>query len=67
VSGGGRVTLNVEMVLRETDKALLVLVDTLEVWVPKSIIDDDSECYSQKSGPGSLIVPEWFAEREGLS
>jgi hypothetical protein len=67
MSGGGRVTLEVTEVLRETDKALLVLVEEMEVWIPKSIIDDDSECYSKKSGPGDLIVPEWFAEREGLT
>ena len=61
------VALEVEKVLRETDKALLVLVEGMETWVPKSIIHDDSECYSLKSGPGEMLVPEWFAEKEGLS
>lgn len=61
------VTVTVEEVLAESDKALLVLVDGLECWIPKSLIDDDSECYSVRSGPGALIIPLWFADREGLS
>ena len=60
------VSISVEEVIRETDKALLVLVEGMETWVPKSLIDDDSECYSMKSGPGEMIVPLWFAEKEGL-
>jgi hypothetical protein len=59
--------LDVTEVLKETDKALLVVVEEMEVWVPKSIIDDESECYSMKSGPGVLIVPEWWATKEGLT
>jgi hypothetical protein len=67
MSAPGTVTVNVEEVLAESDKALLVLVDGLECWIPKSLIDDDSECYSVRSGPGPLIIPLWFADREGLS
>jgi hypothetical protein len=54
--------------IRETDKALLVRLDSdgEEHWMPKSVIDDDSECYSMKSGAGDLIVAAWFAAREGL-
>ena len=37
--------------LRETDKALMVWVDEeTEHWIPKSLIDDESEVYSMKSG-----------------
>ena len=61
------VTLQVDKVLRETDKALLVLCEGMETWVPKSLIHDDSECYSLKSGPGEMLVPTWWAEKEGLS
>jgi adenosyl cobinamide kinase/adenosyl cobinamide phosphate guanylyltransferase len=67
VSGDDHVTLQVDKVLAETDKALLVLVDEMETWVPKILIHDDSECYSMKSGPGEMLVPEWFARKEGLS
>jgi hypothetical protein len=53
--------------LRETDKALLVMRDDLtELWVPKSVIHDDSEVYSVRSGAGELFVEEWFAAKEGL-
>jgi hypothetical protein len=58
--------LQVDAVLRESDKALLVVIDEFEVWVPKSLIHDDSECYSMKSGPGTLIVPTWWARKEGV-
>ena len=50
-------------VLRETEKALLVLTDEgEEVWVPKSVVDEDSEVY-QKDDEGTLIVQEWFAKK----
>ena len=54
--------------LRQTDKALLVRLesDLEEHWIPQSVISDDSECYSMLSGPGTLIVQRWFAEKEGL-
>jgi hypothetical protein len=61
------ITIAVEEVLHETAKALLVRVDEVEVWVPKSLIGEDSECYSQKSGPGDMIVPEWWARENGLT
>ena len=55
--------------IRQTAKALLVRLDAdlCEHWIPLSVIHDDSECYSMKSGPGDLIVERWFAEKEGLS
>lgn len=53
-------------VKHETDKALLVDIEGEEVWIPKSVIDDDSEVY--KSGTeGTLIIPEWFSKKNGLS
>jgi hypothetical protein len=54
--------------LRETERALLVVLesDGSERWVPKSVIDDDSECYSTRGGAGDLIVAQWWAEKEGL-
>jgi hypothetical protein len=52
--------------IRETDKALLCLIDGEEVWVPKSQIHDDSEVYSLENGDGMLIVTMWWAEQKGL-
>lgn len=55
--------------MRETRGALLVILelDGVQRWIPKSVIDNDSECYSVKSGPGDLIVSGWWAKKEGLS
>lgn len=34
-------------------------------WVPKSVIHDDSEVYKTNTD-GSLVVADWWAEKEGL-
>lgn len=53
--------------VRETEKALLVELETGEErWVPKSVVHDDSEVY-EEGGEGTLVVQEWWAEKEGLS
>jgi hypothetical protein len=50
----------------ETAKAIHVRFEDGKLqWIPKSIIDDDSEVY-EKGHEGTLIIPEWFALREGL-
>jgi hypothetical protein len=56
--------------IRETRKACLIRVPgtgkaPAEVWVPKSVIHDDSEVYKE-GDRGTLIVARWFAEKEGL-
>lgn len=53
------------LAIRETAKALLCIIDGDEVWIPKSVIDDDSEVY-QDGDEGDLVITEWFAEKEGL-
>lgn len=51
--------------LRETDKALYVDLGDKKTWIPKSLIHDDSEVW--KAGQsGTLVIPEWFALKEGL-
>lgn len=50
---------------RETDKALLCVIDGEEHWMPKSQIDDNSEVFSQDD-EGTLIVTEWIATQKGL-
>lgn len=54
-------------VLRVTDKALLVDLEGEEVWVPRSVIHDDSEVYSEKNGEGELVVALWWAEANGYA
>jgi len=55
--------------VRQTEEALLVRLDLdgEEHWVPQSCIDEDSECYSMKSGAGDLVVARWWAEKQGLA
>lgn len=51
--------------LRDTEKALLVLVGGREVWVPKSQIEDASEV-QEPGDVGVLMVPEWWAAQVDL-
>lgn len=53
--------------IKETDRALLVVVEdgTREVWIPKSVVDDDSEVFKE-GDEGTLVVHEWFAQKEDL-
>lgn len=70
--------IEVEEVIRDSDKAILVRVSedektviaaedcdrTREVWIPKSQIHEDSEV-SEVGDVGTLVVNEWFAEERG--
>lgn len=51
-----------------TDKALLVVYEDAEVWIPKSQIHDDSTIHSHKQvgESGELVIPYWLAEEKGL-
>src|SRR5207249_6975883 len=62
------VHLDVEEVVRETDKALLLRLeeDGREVWVPLSQIADN-DLYSEGDRNCSISVSQWFAEKEGLA
>ena len=60
----GKVTIDDVTCTKETDRAILCLVGTDEVWVPQSQVDDDSEVYA-KGHSGKLIVTAWFAEKQG--
>lgn len=57
-------------ILRTTDKAMLVELEDIggELWVPLSVVHDDSECYVDRVGEhdGELVVADWWAEKEGL-
>lgn len=54
-------------VIRESDSglALLIEIEGKEVWVPKSVIHDDSEVYDEDH-EGELVLKEWWAEEKGL-
>lgn len=50
----------------ETEKAILcVLEDGEELWVPKSLLESDSEV-TERDDEGELAIPWWFAEKEGV-
>ena len=61
----GVVRLDEARCIAETDKAICCEVEDEEVWVPKSVIHDDSEVY-RLDDTGTLVVPEWFARKNGL-
>lgn len=61
----GKVSLGQFEVSRETEKALKVFNDDNQVWVPKSVIHDDSEVYKLGTS-GDLVVAEWWAEKNGF-
>jgi hypothetical protein len=53
--------------LRDSGKALLCKIEEdVEVWIPKSQIDDDSEVY-EEGHEGTLVIPLWLAEAKDLA
>ena len=53
-------------VKRETNKALLCVIDGEDKWIPKSCIHDDSSVFAE-GYTGELALKTWFAEKEGLA
>ena len=52
---------------RDTGKALLVVIEGEEKWIPQSVIHPDSEVFdADENSTGTLIVKRWWAEKEGL-
>lgn len=51
--------------IRETDLALLCVIDEREVWIPKSQITDDSTV-NAKGDVGTLVITQWLADEKGL-
>jgi len=59
------VELDVDEVVAETDLAFLVRAeDGEEYWIPKKLIQSGD--VSERGDSGTLEIPEWFAEREGI-
>ncbi len=55
-------------VVHATELAILVKLGdgpfADKVWIPKSVVHDDSDVTEDDRGPGVLIVAEWWADRE---
>ena len=49
----------------ETDLALLCNIDEKKHWIPKSVVNEDSEV-SSEGDTGTIVLQRWFAEKEGL-
>jgi hypothetical protein len=59
--------LDVERIVRETDKAfLLLLEDGEEVWIPKNQVADADD-YAEGDENCSISVTEWIANQKGLA
>jgi hypothetical protein len=51
---------------QETAKALLIVVDGKQHWIPKSQIGPDSEVF-KVNDEGTLSLAEWLAVEKGLA
>lgn len=69
------VELAYDEVVTRTDEAMLFSMDGEDIWIPKSVIEDErledaweTSAYGDDAaeGQGTLHVAIWFAEREGL-
>ena len=59
------VHLDVEKIVKVTDKAMLLRLEDSEVWVPLSQVADADD-YEEGDEDCCVSVTEWFAEKEGL-
>jgi hypothetical protein len=48
-----------------TGKAILVVIEGEEYWIPQSQVDDDSEVW-EKDDEGTLVISDWIAEQKGI-
>ena len=61
------VTISDAKCIHESDGgALRVVVDGKSYWIPKKLVNEDSEVY-KKNTDGDLIIPTWLAEDKGLA
>lgn len=49
----------------QTPKAIRVVIDGEYHWIPQSCVHEDSEVWKE-GDEGTLVVPEWFAIKNGL-
>lgn len=61
------VYLEVDRILRETDKALLVEIDGEEVWLPLSQIEGNGYGYNVGDEGVGMSVTDFIAHEKGLA
>ena len=67
MSNSNYVHIDVEEILRVTDKALLCLIDGEEVWLPLSqIADADDYDFGVGDQELTVSITEWLAREKGL-
>jgi len=49
--------------LRETEKAILVEIDEVEYWVPKSQVDSATRIHAA-GDEGELVVSAWWVDKQ---
>jgi len=52
-------------IVRETSRALLCRIEDREIWIPRSMVGEDSEI-NATGERGVLSIAEWLAEKENL-
>lgn len=66
MSASNYVHLDVQRILKETDRAFLLLLDDdEELWVPKSVISDEGD-YNEGDANCTISIQQWFADKEGI-
>jgi hypothetical protein len=65
--GGHRLSVSIDDVICKaaTGKAILVVIEGEEYWIPQSQVDDDSEVW-EKDDEGTLVISDWIAEQKGI-
>ena len=51
--------------IAESKAALQCVIEGKDIWIPKAVITDDSEVYTE-GDRGELVIKEWFAVKGGL-
>ena len=65
MSSSNWIHLDVEKIVKITDSAMLVLIDSEEFWLPLSQVDD-SESFQEDDENITVSVTEWIAKQKGL-
>ena len=60
-----QVWVSVSEKIRESDEAILFLIDEEDHWLPKSQLKDIET--GDNGDPKRVLIPQWLAERRGLT
>ena len=63
---GDNVMIKVTRVVRMTEKAVLVVVGTGEVWIPLSQLQEGSDEPEEGDGKLVLVIPRWLADEKSI-